>query len=44
MTVDTVIVDSHVILPSGMIDKNIVIDEGKVVGLTTDIPSCDQKN
>lgn len=43
MTVDTVIVDSHVILPSGMIDKNIVIDEGKVVGLTTDIPSCDQK-
>ena len=43
MTVDTVIVDSHVILPSGMIDKNIVIDEGKIVGLTTDIPSCDQK-
>ena len=43
MTVDTVIVDSHVILPSGMIDKNIVIDEGKVVGLTTDIPSCDKK-
>ena len=43
MTVDTVIVDSHVILPSGMIDKNIVIDEGKVVGLTTDIPACDQK-
>ena len=43
MTVDTVIVDSHVILPSGMIDKNIVIDEGKVVGLTTNIPSCDQK-
>ncbi|WP_299290774.1 amidohydrolase family protein [Nitrosopumilus sp.] len=43
MTVDTVIVDSHVILPSGMIDKNIVIDEGKIVGLTTDVPSCDNK-
>ena len=27
MTYDTVIVDSHVILPNGMIDKNIVIDE-----------------
>ena len=43
MTVDTVIVDSHVVLPSGMIDKNIAIDEGRVVGLTTDVPSCDQK-
>lgn len=43
MTYDTVIVDSHVILPSGMVDKNIVIDEGKIVGLTNDVPSCDQK-
>ena len=43
MTYDTVIVDSHVILPQGMIDKNIIIDEGKIVGLTTDIPSCDNK-
>lgn len=43
MTVDTVIVDSHVILPSGMVDKNIVIDEGKIAELTTDIPSCDHK-
>ena len=30
MTYDTVIIDSHVILPTGMIDKNIVIDDGKV--------------
>ncbi|WP_428324883.1 dihydroorotase [Nitrosopumilus sp.] len=43
MTYDTVIVDSHVILPQGMVDKNIVIDDGKVVGLTNDIPACDNK-
>ncbi len=41
MTFDAVITNSHVILPSGMIEKNIVIDEGKIVGLTTDIPQCD---
>lgn len=43
MTYDTVIVDSHVILPQGMVDKNIVIDEGKVVGLTNDVPASDNK-
>ena len=43
MTYDTVIVDSHVILSHGMVDKNIVIDEGKVVGLTNDVPACDNK-
>ncbi|KFM17282.1 D-phenylhydantoinase protein [Marine Group I thaumarchaeote SCGC AAA799-B03] len=43
MTYDTVIVDSHVILPQGMVDKNILIDEGKVVGLTNDLPACDTK-
>ena len=43
MTYDTVIIDSHVILPTGMIDKNIVIDDGKIVGLTNDIPACDHK-
>jgi dihydropyrimidinase len=26
-----------------MVDKNILIDEGKIVGFTTDIPACDQK-
>ena len=26
-----------------MIDKNIIIDEGKIVGLTNDIPACDHK-
>ena len=43
MTYDTVIVDSHVILPQGMVDKNIIIDEGKVVGLTNELPACDTK-
>ena len=43
MTFNSVIVDSHVILPQGVVDKNIVIDEGKIVKLTNDVPSCDQK-
>lgn len=43
MTFDTVIVDSHVILPQGVFNKNIVIDEGKIVDFTTDVPSCDNK-
>ncbi|AJM91818.1 MULTISPECIES: amidohydrolase family protein [Nitrosopumilus] len=43
MTYDTVIVDSHVMFPQGMENKNIVIDEGKIVGLTNDLPSCDNK-
>jgi dihydropyrimidinase len=43
MTYDTVITDSHVILPQGMVEKNIIIDEGKIVGFTTDIPACDHK-
>ena len=43
MTYDSVIVDSHVIHQSGIIEKNIVINEGKIVAFTTDIPSCDKK-
>jgi len=43
MTVDAVITGSHVILQNGMINKNIVINEGKIVGLTNDIPQCDLK-
>jgi dihydropyrimidinase len=43
MTYDTVIVDSHVVLPQGMVNKNIVIDEEKIVDFTSDIPSCDKK-
>lgn len=43
MTVDTVITNSHVVTPSGIIDKNIIIDEGKIVGLSNEIPFCDKK-
>lgn len=43
MTVDAVITGSHVILQNEMVSKNIVIDEGKIVGLTNDVPSCDLK-
>lgn len=43
MTVDTVIVDSHVFLPQGMVEKNIVIDDEKIVDFTNDVPACDHK-
>jgi len=43
MTCDTVIVGSHVVLPTGIIDKNLVLDEGKIIGFTNDTPSSDRK-
>jgi dihydropyrimidinase len=43
MTYDTIVVNSHVILPQGIVDKNILIDEGKIVRLTNDVPACDDK-
>lgn len=43
MTVDSVIVDSHVMTPNGIIERNIVINDGKIVDLSTDIPQCDNK-
>ncbi|MDX1441227.1 MAG: amidohydrolase family protein [Nitrosopumilaceae archaeon] len=43
MTYDTIITDSHIILPQQIIDKNILIDEGKIVGFTHDLPPCDHK-
>ena len=43
MTYDTVITDSHIILAQGMIDKNLIIDDGKIIGLTNDVPACDNK-
>ena len=43
MTFDTVIVGSHVVLPTGIIDKNIVLDDGKIATLTNETPSCDLK-
>lgn len=43
MTFDTVIMNSHVVLPNGIVDKNIIIDEGKIINLTNDLPQCDTK-
>ncbi|MGI0072408.1 MAG: dihydroorotase [Nitrosotalea sp.] len=43
MTFDTVIMNSHVVLPNGTVDKNIIIDEGKIISLTNDLPQCDTK-
>jgi len=43
MTYDALIIESHVILPQGILNKNIIIDDGKVVGFTNDTPSCDKK-
>ena len=43
MTYDSVIVGSHVVLPNEIIDRNIIIDDGKIVGFTNDVPSCDNK-
>jgi len=41
MTYDAVITGSHIVLPNGIVDKNIVIDDGKIVDLTNDVPQCD---
>jgi len=43
MTFDTEITGSHIATPTGIIDKNLVLDEGKIVMLTNEIPSCDNK-
>ena len=43
MTYDTIITDSHIVLPQGILEKNIIIDEEKIVGFTNDTPQCDHK-
>jgi len=43
LTVDSVIVEPHVITPKGILQRNIVIDEGKIIDFTSDIPQCDNK-
>jgi len=43
MVYDTLITDSHVISPRGIVDKNIIINDGKIVGFTHDLPACDHK-
>ena len=36
MTYDLIITDSHVMTPNGMVEKNIVIDSGKIKLITGD--------
>src|SRR5574341_99814 len=43
MTFDAVITESHVVLPSGVVEKNIVIDDGKIVDFTSEVPQCNVK-
>ena len=43
MTYDTVITDSHILLPQGIVNKNILIDDGKIIKLTNEVPACDNK-
>lgn len=41
MACDAVIVDSHVVLPTGIIKTNIAIDEGRISALTGNVPPSD---
>lgn len=43
MTVDSVIVDAHVLTQRGILERNIVINDEKIVDFTSDIPQCDKK-
>ena len=38
MTFDTLITDSHVVLPQGIVDKNIIIEDGKIFLATETVP------
>ncbi|MEW6589297.1 MAG: dihydroorotase, partial [Thermoproteota archaeon] len=43
MTVDCVITDAHVMTTKGLLDRNIVINDEKIIDFTTDVPQCDKK-
>lgn len=43
MAFDSVVLDSHIVTPTGMLERNIVIDDGKIVDFTTGVPQCDKK-
>jgi len=43
MTYDLIITDSHVMTQNGIVEKNIVIEDGKIKLLTNDTPECDKK-
>ena len=38
---DVVIAGSHVVLPQGVVDRNILINDGRIAGLTGETPACD---
>ena len=44
MTYDLLITDSHVMTQNGMIEKNLVIEDGKIKLITNDSPDCDKKS
>ena len=43
MTYDAVIADSHIVLPTGTVERNVVIDDGRIAGLVSDVPACDRR-
>ena len=43
MTYDLIITDSHVMTPNGIVEKNLVIEDGKIKLITNDTPDCDKK-
>ncbi len=43
MTVDSVITEPHIMTPKGILQKNIVINDGKIIDFTSDTPQCDKK-
>ncbi len=43
MTYDIIITDSHVVLNNMIVNKNIIINDGKIISLTNDNPQCDLK-
>ena len=43
MTYDLIITNSHVMSSNGMVEKNIVVDDGKIKSITNETPSCDKK-
>ena len=43
MTYDLLITDSHVMTQNSMVEKNLVVEDGKIKLITNDSPDCDNK-
>ena len=43
VTCDMIVTGAHVVTPSGIMERNIVINHEKISAITTDEPQCDQK-